>query len=164
MKRMELPLILCYSPIGNLCLPEATAKFRPSDICPSWAGDHVVVPPSRSGTLKFVRGKDNLLLVVPPEEVHLLLNGMKPVIGFHWVDGAGESGWPYMEKLKQFGLRWWWWTKLLIQLLQCLMVHHLLLHILVLFLHLLHIIVWYASNWPTPERLLNSLAVEVDHC
>jgi hypothetical protein len=88
-----------------------------------------------------VCSKSNLLLLVALQKIQLLLNGMKPVMGFHWVDGAGESGWPDMEKLKQFGLRWWWWTKLLIQLLQSLMVHHLLLHILVLFLHLLHIIV-----------------------
>jgi hypothetical protein len=53
-------------------------------------GFNISVPPNCSGSNQLMCCKQNPLSVGTLDDLHLLLNGLQPIIGIHWLDGVRE--------------------------------------------------------------------------
>jgi hypothetical protein len=89
-------------------------------------GFDISIPPICSGTVQLVRSKQNLLVVVALDHLQLLLNGLQPIVGIHWLDEVRECRRFGSLKLSKFvmGLGLWRW----LMPLSLLHVGHSLLH------------------------------------
>jgi hypothetical protein len=91
--------------------PEAIPELLPIDAFWLLMGFDISIPPICSGTFQLVSSKQNLLTVVALDHLQLLLNGLQPIVGIHWLDGVRECRRIGPLKLSKFvmGLALWRW-------------------------------------------------------
>jgi hypothetical protein len=89
-------------------------------------GFDISIPSIYNRTFQLVRRKQKLLVVVALDHLQLLLNGLQPIVGIHWLDRVRECRRFGPLKLSNFvmGLGLWHW----LMNLSLLHVVHSLLH------------------------------------
>jgi hypothetical protein len=105
---------------------EAILELLPVDAFWLLVGFDIRIPPIYIRTFQLVQSKQNLLTVVALDHLQLLLNGLQPIIGIHWLNGVRECRRFGPLKLSKFvtGLGLWCW----LMPLNMLHVDHSLLH------------------------------------
>jgi hypothetical protein len=126
--RFKFFLLELHHSKHHMMSPDVVPKFLSGDGFWFLLGFNIGVPLICSGSNELMHCKQNPLLVGTLDDMQLLLNGVQPIVGIHWLDGVREC-WRLhsMELSKPITLLELWHLLLALRLLH---VCHSLLHCL----------------------------------
>jgi hypothetical protein len=118
----EFHLLQLHGATRHIVSTKTILELIPRDGVDVCMGIVVHLPPAGCHSIVLVRGKRNFLVIHAVGDHELLLNSLKPIIGFQWVLSLQESGRASSEEFAKPGLRWWWLLLLLSLQIQLLLI------------------------------------------
>ena len=97
---MKLLSLDVHHTLGDVERTEGHPKLRPSEAVSGGLQIEVTLPPRTGGILELMRGVENLLVLLAPNESELLLDGAEPVIGIEWILCPREDGSLRAQKIR----------------------------------------------------------------
>ena len=84
-----------------MILTECLLKFLPGDIFGILKGIAVIIPPFSSYSNELVGGQENSVSASGMDDVQLLIDLAKPIVGFERILGMIKGGRPKLHKLRK---------------------------------------------------------------